>query len=159
MKWSELDGADWLLPAARNKTKLDLLRPLSKQALDVIGPRSGEWVFTIDGRRPMRSFGNLKATFDKAVARLNPDIPHWQIHDLRRTARSLLSRAGVPADHAERVLGHVIGGVRGIYDRHEYREEKSAALTALARAIDRIVSGRPTLVRLERVTREADANA
>lgn len=124
MTWSEIDGADWTLPASRNKTKLDLLRPLSKAALDVLGPRPNDaacWVFTNNGAVPLRSFGNLKATFDRAMPE---PIPPWVLHDTRRTARSLMSRAGVQTDHAERALGHVIGGVRGIYDRHEYRDEK-----------------------------------
>ena len=46
-----------------------------------------------------------------------------------------MSRAGVNADHAERCLGHVIGGVRGTYDRHEYHGEKAHALEALAHQI------------------------
>jgi integrase len=54
------------------------------------------------------------------------------MHDLRRTARSLMSRAGVRPDIAERVLGHAIGGVHGIYDRHSYREEKADALRCLS---------------------------
>jgi hypothetical protein len=52
-----------------------------------------------------------------------------------------MSRAGVPTDHAERCLGHVIGGVRGVYDRHEYHREKAQAFEALAALIERIVSG------------------
>jgi len=78
------------------------------------------------------------------------------LHDLRRSARSLMSRAGVPSDHAERVLGHVIGGVRGTYDRHEYLDEKREALAKLARLVDRIIAGRPTIVTL---VRREDANA
>ena len=54
------------------------------------------------------------------------------MHDLRRTARSLISRAGVRPDIAERVLGHAIKGVEGVYDRHSYVTEKAHALTALA---------------------------
>jgi hypothetical protein len=50
-----------------------------------------------------------------------------------------MSRAGVHADHAERCLGHVIGGVRGVYDRHGYRDEKARAFEALAALIERIV--------------------
>jgi hypothetical protein len=50
-----------------------------------------------------------------------------------------MSRAGVPADHAERCLGHVIGGVRGIYDRHAFSEEKRIAFEALAALIERIL--------------------
>jgi integrase len=149
MRWDELDGADWTLPAARNKTKLDLLRPLPKPALAVIGDREAEgvFVFTNDGVRAIRGYGELKAMFDRATG----PMERWTLHDLRRTARSLMSRAGVHTDHAERVLGHVIGGVRGVYDRHEYRDEKAQALSALARLIDRIISGRPTVLRLQRV--------
>jgi len=59
---------------------------------------------------------------------------------LRRTARSLMSRAGVPDNHAERCLGHVIGGVRAVYDRHRYVDEMLHAYEALATLIDNIVS-------------------
>jgi integrase len=64
----------------------------------------------------------------------------WRLHDLRRTARSLMSRAGVNPDHAERCLAHIIGGVRGTYDRHAYHDEKAHAFEALAAMIDRIVN-------------------
>jgi hypothetical protein len=57
-----------------------------------------------------------------------------------------MSRAGVSADHAERCLGHVIGGVRGTYDRHEYYDEKAQAYDALAKLIDRIVNPSDTNV-------------
>ena len=51
-----------------------------------------------------------------------------------------MSRAGISSDHAERCLGHVIGGVRGTYDRHEYHREKQQAYVALSAQIERIVS-------------------
>ena len=63
----------------------------------------------------------------------------WVLHDLRRSARSLLSRCNVPGDHAERVLGHVIPGVRGTYDRFEYRDEKRDALEKLDALVERIL--------------------
>jgi integrase len=47
-------------------------------------------------------------------SKLLKDMPHWQLHDLRRTARSLMSRAGVRPDIAERVLGHAIASTTGI---------------------------------------------
>jgi hypothetical protein len=50
-----------------------------------------------------------------------------------------MSRAGVNSDHAERCLGHVIGGVRGVYDRHAYHGEKRDAYAALAAQIGRII--------------------
>jgi integrase len=138
MTRSELAVADWTLPAARNKVKVDLTRPLSPAALAVIDrlPKigTGELVFTTDGRTPIAGFSDFKKAFEKACG-----VTGWTLHDLRRTARSLMSRAGVPSDHAERCLGHVIGGVRGTYDRHEYYAEKKRAFEALAAQVERIV--------------------
>ena len=50
-----------------------------------------------------------------------------------------MSRAGVLSEHAERVLGHVIPGVEGVYDRHKYLDEKADTLKRLAALIDAIV--------------------
>jgi integrase len=139
MTWAELDGGDWVLPAARNKTGVELVRPLSRAAQAILAalPKSAGFVWSPNGgAKPMTSFTYYKAAFDKASG-----VKGWRIHDLRRTARSLMSRAGVPTDHAERCLGHVIGGVRGVYDRHEYHREKREAFEALASLVERIVSG------------------
>ena len=81
------------------------------------------------------AFNRLKATFDRASG-----VSDWRLHDLRRTARSLMSRAGVRPDIAERVLGHTIKGVEGVYDRHTYEQEKAYALEALARLVATIVN-------------------
>jgi len=51
-----------------------------------------------------------------------------------------MSRAGVPSDHAERCLGHVISGVRGVYDRHDFRDEKAAAFEKLAEQVAAITA-------------------
>jgi integrase len=136
MAWREIENGDWTLPAARNKAKVELIRPLSKSALAAIKPfqRDGYVFSTDDGKTPISGFSKFKRAFDKASGSNG-----WSLHDLRRTARSLLSRAGVPSDHAERCLGHVIGGVRGTYDRHEYHDEKRKAFEALASLLDRIL--------------------
>jgi len=143
MRWSEIEGADWTLPASRNKTNVDLLRPLSKAALAVLPKRldGSDLVFTTDRTSPFSNFNKAKRGFDKACG-----VTGWTLHDLRRTARSLMSRAGVPSDHAERCLGHTIGGVRGIYDRHEYRQEKAHAYELLASEIDRVLNPPPANV-------------
>jgi integrase len=139
MSWAEIDEADWTLPAPRNKTKIDLVRPLSTAALALLRrmPRidGGPFVFTTTGRRPIGGLERHKARFDKACG-----VSGWTLHDLRRTARSLMSRAGISPDHAERCLGHIIGGVRGVYDRHAYHAEKQQAYEALAAQIERIVN-------------------
>ena len=70
------------------------------------------------------------------------ELAPWRIHDLRRTARSLMSRAGVQPDIGERVLGHVIPGVRGVYDRHTYLEEKREALKLLSALVFNILKAK-----------------
>jgi hypothetical protein len=59
-----------------------------------------------------------------------------------------MSRAGISSDHAERCLGHVIGGVRAVYDRHEFHAEKKQSFEALAALIDRIVNPGHNVVQL-----------
>jgi integrase len=147
MVWSELAGSDWTLPASRNKTKLDLVRPLSKAALAALPPKVDgcAYVFSANGQTPISAFSRLKGRLSEASG-----VTGFSLHDLRRTARSLMSRAGVPTDHAERCLGHVIGGVRGVYDRHEYLEEKRLAFEALAAQIERIIHPRDNVVGIGR---------
>jgi len=148
MAWSEIDDGVWTLPAARNKVAArsakvkDLVRPLSKAAIEAMPKIDGcKYVFTYDGRRGMTGFSKPKRRFDERVAKvLGEPIQNWTLHDLRRTARSLMSRAGVLPHHAERCLGHVIGGVEGIYDRHKYEPEMLAAYEKLATMIETIVN-------------------
>jgi integrase len=141
MRRSELVGADtWVIPAERYKTKRDLLVPLSRAAQSVINAipiiLPGDVVFTNDGRRAMGGLVRPKKAMDAASG-----VTGWVIHDLRRTARTLMSRAGVDADVAERCLGHAIGGVRATYDRHEFEQEKRRAFEALAGMIETIIRG------------------
>jgi integrase len=148
MAWAEIDDGVWTLPAARNKvaarsTKLkDLVRPLSKMAIEAMPKIEGcKYVFTYDGRRPLTGFSKPKQRFDERVTEmLGEPIQNWTLHDLRRTARSLMSRAQVPERHAEQCLGHVITGVQGIYDRHRYIDEMRKAYETLARQIETIVN-------------------
>jgi len=147
MPWSEIDGDVWHLPASRNKVKADLPRPLSRAAQAILDERPRidgcPFVFSNDGKHPVGGYNFLKKRFDKACG-----VSGWQLHDLRRTARSLLSRAGVSSDHSERCLGHTIGGVRGVYDRHRYLDEMRAAYEKLAQLIFQIVDPQPNVVTL-----------
>ena len=138
LPWAEITGGVWQLPAARNKTKVDLARPLSKAAQAIIAaqPRiaGGPLVFSFDGRRPV-SPERAKRTLDRACG-----VENWRLHDLRRSCRTLMSRANVNADVAERCLGHVLSGVRGTYDRHAYQAEMQHAFEAVASLVERIVN-------------------
>jgi integrase len=143
MKWVEITASEWTSPATRNKVRQELVRPLSGAALAIVEAQvsAGDFVFSRDGRRPLVAFTELKATLDETSG-----VSDWRLHDLRRTSRSLMSRAGVPSDHAERCLGHVIGGVRGVYDRHTYREEMLIAYEKLASLIAQIVDPQENVV-------------
>ncbi len=136
MTRDELVGSDWTIPASRMKAKQEHVIPLSGAAKAIIDelPVFGSYVFTMTGRRATKNFAKYKTAFDEASG-----VTGWRLHDLRRTARSLMSRAGIHPDVAERCLAHKIGGIRGTYDRHAYHVEKAHAFEALAALIDRIV--------------------
>lgn len=152
MHSTEFEGDNWTIPGERYKTKLDHVIPLTAAVKALIGGKpkganGNSWhIFsTTYGAKPFSGFSKAKKALDEAIAKLREaesrePMPRWTLHDLRRTARSLMSRAKVPADHAERVLGHVIGGVRETYDRYEYVKEKHDALQSLADLIDRILN-------------------
>jgi integrase len=150
-----LPDGNWIIPAARMKAKQEHVLPLSDAARAILDnmPKLGPYVFTATGRGPITNFvefkGRLNAEMLAALRKMaaeqgkDPDkvtLERWTIHDLRRTARSLMSRAKVPPDIAERVLAHTISGVRGVYDRYAYLEEKRHALKELAALIERIIN-------------------
>ena len=145
MHSSEIEGDLWTIPGERYKRLpkhkgCDHVIVLTDAARALIGNkpvgnRSNAWfVFsTTNGEKPFSGFTKIKRRLDQAVADVRGregrhPMPPWRLHDIRRTARTLMSRAGVPADHAERCLGHIIGGVRGVYDRHEFLEEKEGGV-------------------------------
>jgi integrase len=140
MRWSDISiNGEWTIPAEPREKDTAGSLVLPEPALTVIRaqPRlaGNPYIFAGRGGGPYRGFSQAKAAFDAKL----PDVPAWVIHDLRRSARSLMSRAGVRPDIAERVLGHAIAGIEGVYDRHSYRDEKADALRRLAALIDGIV--------------------
>jgi integrase len=142
--WDEIDGTDWILPPPRNKVKVELVRPLSKAAQELIAgqPRIVDcpFVFTY-GRKALAAFSQCKEEFDEACG-----VTGWTLHDLRRTARTLMSRAGVNPDTAEQCLGHLLSGVRKTYNRDDFREQKKLAFESLAALVHRIVYSPATSV-------------
>jgi integrase len=142
MRWADLDGDVWHIPAepGAKSTGGDLRLP--EMALSIIRsqPRfvGCPYVLSRGGRGPLSGFSTEKASIDKSSG-----VTDWVVHDLRRCARSLMSRAGVSREHSERVLGHTISGVEGTYDRHPYFAEKADALRRLADLIEQIINGAP----------------
>jgi integrase len=141
MRWDDvsIDGV-WKIPMeAREKDNAgELILP--DMAIEIIKrqPRfaSNPHVFAGRNGSHTRNFHGPRDAL-RASLGLGTD---WTLHDLRRTARSLMSRAGVRPDIAERVLGHAIRGVEGVYDRHQYSQEKARALSALAWQIASILA-------------------
>ena len=154
MNSTELEGDNWTVPAERTKQKLDHVVPLIPEIKALIGDKpesfkGNSWFIfsTTFGTKAFSGFSKAKKALDAEIAKRRKaegrePMPRWTLHDLRRTARTLMSRAKVPADYAERVLGHVIGGIRETYDRYEYLDEKREALEKLAGEVKRIVAVR-----------------
>jgi integrase len=143
MKWNDLVDGEWRIPGeSREKGTAGNIK-LPQKALDVIEkqPRITGNPYVFSGRGGhFNNFTHGKDALDIKLKETLPDMPPWVIHDLRRTARSLMSRAGVRPDISERVLGHAIPGVEGVYDRHMYDDEKADALNRLAALVESILS-------------------
>jgi integrase len=149
--WVELDlkTQTWTMPPARTKNKREHVVPLSEQALTLIEslPRiAGAFVFTTTGKTPVSGFSKAKRAIDAAVTDLNDGaaLPPWTLHDLRRTVATNLQKMGVRLEVTEAVLNHASGsrgGIVGVYQRHDWADEKRAALDAWARRLNEIVSG------------------
>jgi integrase len=140
MKRNEIDANGlWTLPASRSKTKTAVIRPLSKQVQTILAglPQIDgcPFVFTSTARSPIVQFSGPKKRLDAASG-----VTSWRLHDLRRTARSLLSRAGVNSDTAEKCLGHSRGDIIERYDQHKYIDEMQRAFEALSALVERIVN-------------------
>lgn len=143
MKWDDIADGVWTIPSEREKSNAGSLQ-LPQAVLHIVNaqPRiaGNPYVFSASkGNGPFNSFSQRKEELDKKL----PRMPRWHIHDLRRTAKTLMARAGVRPDISERVLGHVIGGVEGVYDQHDYDNEKAHALVQLASQIEQIINPPP----------------
>ena len=138
MRWSDVDlqTGVWDVPQEERAKGTGGSLKLPQIALDIIRsmPRmvGRDYVFA---RGMDLELGKAKLEAASGVSE------NFTLHDLRRCARSLLSRAGVSSEHAERVLGHALVGVEGVYNKHAYSDEKANALQRLADLIDIILAG------------------
>jgi integrase len=139
LPWSELDAERgvWSLPASRNKVKFNLVRPLSKAAL-------GQLV--INGETHAFSFTNGAVTRQHRALLKQSNTAGWRPHDLRRTARTLMSRAGVVTEIAERALGHKAPAIERTYNRYGFDDELRRAYEALAQLVQRIANPQENIV-------------
>jgi integrase len=141
MRWSEInrEGATWIIPPERSKSRREHLVPLGSIALAILEALptwdGGDHVFsTRGGRTPVSGFGKAKSVVDDASG-----VTGWRLHDLRRTCRTRLAALGVPEVVAERVLNHVPKGLSAVYNLHDYEAEKAEALYAWDSALQLII--------------------
>jgi integrase len=133
MTWRELapDLATWTIPASRTKNGVEHIVPLSEQMRALLGaqPRRDETDLVFPGLQgQFNGFSKAKAALDKTSG-----VKDWRLHDLRRTLATGLQRLGVRFEVTESVLNHIAGsraGIAGIYQRHNWADEKRAALNA-----------------------------
>jgi integrase len=138
-KWSEIANETLMVPPERMKNKRAHALPLTSRMQELIAslphPDGGEFLFsTTEGRRPISGFSKYKAKFDRDL-----NLDPWQLHDIRRTVRTGLSRAGVPVFDAELIIAHQQSGVHGVYDKFRYQEEKLAGLLKWEQLLSRIM--------------------
>jgi integrase len=142
MQWGELDLEKrlWTLPRERVKNDRRHEVPLSSQAVATIQalPRiSDRFVFSTNAESPVNDFGKNKGRLDELSG-----VSDWVLHDLRRTVASGMARLGISLAVIEKVLNHASGsfaGIVGVYQRHEFAEEKRAALEKWAEHVERLV--------------------
>jgi len=156
LNWNELDREKrlWLLPSTRAKNKKSHLVPLSDLAIEVLDeaaaskdwPKSG-LVFSTTGKTPPSGFSKAKRRLDECIQLAsNCSGEAWRLHDLRRTLATGLQRLGIRFEVTEAVLNHISGarsGIAGVYQRHDWAQEKRDALDAWAGSILRLL-GRVT---------------
>ena len=154
----EVDGILWAtLPKSQTKNKkrdraTDFRIPLIGRAEEVVRRRLLE---SADGYLfpGGHASGHIQQTnvqtqvhSKQPYSKTRPDwvrerltVTHWSPHDLRRTGRTMLARLGCPDDVGEAILGHVISGVAGVYNRHKYDAEKLQWLQRLDELLEAIV--------------------
>jgi integrase len=145
MKWSDIDGEWWTIPATVAKNKLSHRVPLSSAALDILKELPPS-TFVVEGARGKRQQAEAAAQFG---------IDDFRGHDLRRTAASKMTSAGISRFVVGKVLNHVESGVTKVYDRHSYDAEKRIALDTWARTLDGILKAKPGADVLPFITKKA----
>lgn len=148
----DLEAGRWSIPGARTKNRVGYVLPLSPIALAELrtvwpneAPAPGDFILGRSAGSGFRGFGKLKLRLDAASK-----VTGWRWHDLRRTARTGMTRLGVPRDHAEAAINHISGrsALERTYDRHDYAPEVIAALTVWQAHVAGLVSASAEVVAL-----------
>ena len=145
-RWQHLDleQGEWHIPAEHSKTGKPHIVFLSRQAVVLfreLRALAGGSELVMPGRGSLtRPFAHNAINTALKTALQGQDIPAFTIHDLRRTASTLLHENGWPSDVVEKALNHTIGGVRGVYNRAEYAPQRREMLQFWADTIERLMT-------------------
>lgn len=157
-RWEHVDfeQAEWHIPAEHSKTGKPHIVFLSSQAVALfkeLHALAGGSELVMPGRGSLtKPFAHNAINNALKVALHGQPIPAFTIHDLRRTASTLLHENGWASDVVEKALNHTIGGVRGVYNRAEYAPQRREMLQQWADYIEALVStGRVILGRFKQV--------
>lgn len=143
--WEEfnLDDALWTIPGERTKNGKAHVVPLSRQAvaaLHELKETYGGIGLVLPGRTPGKglSTGALHEAMTRngsfGIARFTP-------HDFRRTASTILHEQGWNTDVIEKALNRTMKGVRGVYNKAEYLDQRREMLQAWANYLDALKQG------------------
>ncbi|EHQ1252386.1 tyrosine-type recombinase/integrase [Escherichia coli] len=153
--WDEIDFKKWTwtIPSDRMKGSRAHVIYLPKQAQDIlVGLQmcAGGSEYLVPGRYNFRkplSNAALNSLIDRTVKIINEDgeyIQDFTVHDMRRTASTLLHEAGYPSDWIEKALAHEQKGVRAVYNKAEYARQRAYMLQQWADMIDSWINGEHT---------------
>jgi integrase len=153
MRWDELDGDMWTIPAARSKNGREHRVPLSALALELLEQlrplaKDRPHVFPSVHTRQKRERPMLELALSRALRNNRTEdsvlgVPWFTPHDLRRSAASGMTALGISRLHVSKVLNHADRDVTGrVYDRNEYAAEKRTALDTWADHLQAIVTGK-----------------
>ncbi|MDP5145507.1 site-specific integrase [Shewanella sp. ULN5] len=126
----DLESLIWTVPAENSKTNQPIRRPISQPLLNLLNMQwriyRSKWTFPAPN--DMRKHLGL-ASVNKFVRVIRPDIniPLWRLHDFRRTVSTRMSEQGVLPHVTEKMLGHKLGGVMAVYNKHDWLEEQASA--------------------------------
>ena len=151
MRWQDIDGEWWTIPAEFAKNGLSHRVPLSPQAMRVLEQvrkiteeqdkkadrKRSQWVFP----NPIRRDDHIYECQKLAQRVRKESKVDYRAHDFRRTAASMMAAMGIPRLVVSKILNHVEPGVTKVYDRYSYDKEKQEALNAWGARLSRIVSG------------------
>ena len=137
-RWSDVDGPWLTVPSERSKSGRPRTIPLCAAAVEILDAlrSSSSSPFVFPGRT-----GKAKSCHHDGTRLWNAcGVKGARLHDLRRTAASIMARLGVSRFVLARVLGHADRGPTAIYDRHDYSPEKLAAVTRLGACVAALVA-------------------